>query len=200
MSEKNKSAKNTTKAEVKEKITLSALKLASELGWSYLTLRDIAEDSGVSLGELYSYVEHKDDLLVLIGRMIDREVLKNVHIVDDASISPREHLFDIMMDRYDILNDHREGIVAILDGFFCDPKQLVISMPHLCRSMSWMLESAGICTSGIRGAIKVTGLTGVYLKVLKTWKEDDTQDLSKTMAALDKALDRAESIANSFGF
>ncbi|MGN7438790.1 MAG: hypothetical protein ACTHOO_09125 [Alcanivorax sp.] len=200
MSEKNKSAKNTTKAEVKEKITLSALKLASELGWSYLTLRDIAEDSGVSLDELYSYVEHKDDLLVLIGRMIDREVLKNVHIVDDASISPREHLFDIMMDRYDILNDHREGIVAILDGFFCDPKQLVISMPHLCRSMSWMLESAGICTSGIRGAIKVTGLTGVYLKVLKTWKDDDTQDLSKTMAALDKALDRAESIANSFGF
>jgi len=203
MSEKKKpkkTNKTSAKADVKEQIALSALKLSYELGWNYLTLRDISEDTGLSLDEVYNHVEHKDDLLVLIGRMIDRQVLKDVHIVDDAEISPREHLFDVLMDRYEILNEHRDGIVAILDGFFCDPKQLVISMPHLCRSMSWMLESAGICTSGVRGAIKVTGLTGIYLKVLKTWKEDETQDLSKTMAALDKALDRAESIANSFGF
>lgn len=73
-------------------------------------------------------------------------------------------------------------------------------MPHLCRSMTWMMEAAGIETLGLRGALKVAGLTGVYLKVLKTWTEDDSPDLAKTMAALDKDLGRAESFANTLGF
>ena len=70
----------------------------------------------------------------------------------------------------------------------------------LCRSMSWMLEAAGMDTGGARGAMRVAGLSGVYLKTLKVWKKDDSPDLSKTMAALDKDLNRLEQFANSFGF
>ncbi len=44
------------------------------------------------------------------------------------------------------------------------------------------------------------GLTGIYLKVLKVWCDDESRDLSKTMAALDKALERGESVADTFGF
>ena len=203
MSEKKSSRKKNVKPDIqdmKDKIVSSALHLAVEQGWQYVTLRDIAEHSGVTLIDMYSCVEHKDDVLVLLGRLIDRRVLENVHFAEDDSTSSRDKLFDILMDRFDVLNDYRDGIVAILDSFICDPKQMVISMPHLCRSMSWMLESAGIETSGIKGAIKVTGLTGIYLKVLRVWKEDDSKDLSKVMAALDKALERAESMANNFGF
>ncbi len=205
MGEKKSDAKKNTdkksaKVEIKQKIVSSALALAVEQGWQYVTLQDIATRSGVSLTDLYDCVDHRDDILVLLGRMIDKKVLENVHYSDDDTTSARERVFDILMDRYDILNDHREGIIAILDSFMCDPKQVIISMPHLCRSMSWMLETSGIETSGIKGAIKVTGMTGIYLKVLRTWKSDESKDLSKTMAALDKSLDRAEGIANSFGF
>jgi len=131
--------------------------------------------------------------------MIDRRVL-DVIGEPDESISARDQLFDILMERFEILNDYRAPLVSILESFCFDPKQAVISCPHLLRSMSWMLEAAGIETPGVRGALKVAGLTGVYLKTLRVWRDDESPDMSKTMAALDKDLGRAEHVANMFGF
>ncbi|MGH1456939.1 MAG: TetR family transcriptional regulator [Alphaproteobacteria bacterium] len=192
------SAKKSKDADIKQKIVACALELAVEQGWEYTSLRDISARAEIKPAELYDVIDDKNDVLVLLGRMIDRRVLDGISIDDEAS--PRDRLFDIMMDRYEVLNDYRGGLVSILESFKCDPKQMVISFPHLCRSMSWMLETAGIETSGIKGALKVAGLSGVYLKVLRVWKDDESADLAKTMAALDKALERAESVADTLGF
>jgi AcrR family transcriptional regulator len=192
------STKNSKDTDIHHKIVIAALDLAVERGWEYTTLRDIAERSGVKPVDLYDVIEDKSDVLVLLGRMIDRRVLADLDIDDEGPA--RERLFDIMMDRYEVLNDYREGLMAVLESFKYDPKQIVISMPHLCRSMSWMLENAGIETSGVKGAIKVAGLSAVYLKVLRVWKSDDSADLGKTMAALDKALEGVERTADTLGF
>ncbi len=188
------------KIDIKQKILVSALYLAVEQGWEYTTLRDIAEHAGVSASDLYDTIDDKNDILVILGRKIDKEIMGNIDISDDDATSSRDRLFDIMMDRYEALNEYREGVVSILESFKYDPKQAVISMPHLCKSMGWMLEVSGIETAGIKGALKIVGLTGVYIKVLKIWAEDESVDLSKTMSALDKALERAEKAANILGF
>lgn len=194
-------AKKVNEAEVnpKDKIALAALELASMQGWETVTLYDIAEEAGMSMAELHAHVEDKFDVLGALGRMIDRKTLENLS-KPDPEISVRDALFDIFMDRFEVLGEHREGIVAILKSFKFDPKQAVISCPHLCRSIGWMLEAAQVNTNGITGAIKVTAMTGLYLKVLRVWMSDDTADLSQTMAALDKSLNRAEQFANSFSF
>jgi hypothetical protein len=87
----------------------------------------------------------------------------------------------------------------VLESFKSDPKQLIIGLPHLCKSMSWMLEAAGMDTLGLGGAARLFGLTGIYIKNLKVWVSDESADLGKTMASLDKDLSRAESLANSIG-
>lgn len=182
----------------KERVVEVALDLAVNLGWDHVSLRDVAEGSKLSLAELHEYFEEKSDILTALGRMIDRKVLENVAELE-ADLPIRDRLFDVMMERFDVLNDYRAGLVAIIRSFKLDPKQAVISMPHLCRSMTWMLEAAGVETVGFRGALKVTGLTGVYLDVLRVWKDDDSPDMGKVMAALDKDLGRAESVVNMFG-
>ncbi len=187
-----------SKGNIKEEAVHAALKLVAERGWEQVSLRDIAGALGIGLGELREYVEDKTDILVALGRMIDRKVLEAVGEGDSES-SPRDRLFDVLMERYEALNDYREGICAVLDSFLCDPKQAVIGLPHLARSMSWMLEAAGIGTEGVKGAVKVAGLTAIYLKVLKAWKEDESADLSKTMAALDGALGHADRMAGVLG-
>ena len=192
-------SKKDHKADQKQKIIAIALDLAVTQGWDRTILRDIAEKSGISLLELYDIFEDKTDILIQLDRMIDQTVLEGLGCFAPEA-SPKERLFDILMDRFAALNEYREGITAIIESFKYDPKQVVISMPYLCKSMAWMLEAAGIETNGIRGAIKVAGLTGLYLKVLRTWKEDISPDLSKTMSALDKALGTAEKTANTFGF
>ncbi|MEC7576790.1 MAG: TetR family transcriptional regulator, partial [Pseudomonadota bacterium] len=85
------------------------------------------------------------------------------------------------------------------ESFHYDPKQAVISCPHLCRSMSWMLEAAGIEVGGIKGAMKVAGLTALYIKTLRVWRSDESVDMAKVMAALDKDLGRVEGLALRFG-
>ncbi len=190
------SAKNK---DIKNKIIESALELAVSQGWEYTSLRDIAEHCNISAVQIHNEIDSKNDILVILGRIIDKQTLADIEITDD-DMSSRDRLFDIMMDRYDALNDYREGLAAIFESFKYDPKQMVISAPHLCRSMNLMLEIAGVETAGIKGALKVAGLTGIYIKVLKTWVSDESDDLSKTMSALDNALDRAEGVANTLGF
>ena len=103
------------------------------------------------------------------------------------------------MERFEVLNEYRSGLVSVLDSFKSDPKQFVIGLPHVCKSMSWMLEAAGMDTLGLRGAARLAGLSGIYIKNLRVWAGDVSPDLGKTMAALDKDLSRAESLANSIG-
>jgi hypothetical protein len=91
-------------------------------------------------------------------------------------------------------------MLSILQGFRGDPKEAVLSFPHLGRSMSRTLEAAGIETNGISGCVKVTGLIGIYLYTVRVWKADDSADMAQTMAALDKALDRTEALYNSVPF
>lgn len=187
-------AKKTT---AKEDAINAALTLTAERGWDNIGLSDIAEAGSLSLSDLYEYFDDKGDILSAYGRMVDRKVLEAVNNEDETA-TPRDRLFEIMMERFDVLNENREAVISILKSFCFDPKQAVISLPHLGKSMSWMLEAAGEDTGGIRGAVKVAGLTGIYLNVLRTWKEDDSPDMSKTMAALDRNLNRAEQVANSF--
>jgi hypothetical protein len=53
-----------------------------------------------------------------------------------------------------------------------------------------MLEAAGIESEGPVGAVKVQGLVLLWGRVLRTWFHDDEIGLSKTMALLDKELER----------
>ena len=194
-----KAAAKAKKVDLKTQIVLKALQLAEEQGWDQVTLGDIAREADLSLAELFDHVEDKMDVLALFGKMIDRQVLEVIG-EPDPSISPRDQLFDILMERYEILNDYRPGLLAVLESFKYDPKQALFSAPYLCRSMSWMLEAAGMETGGIRGALRVTGLSALYVKTLRVWKEDESPDLGKTMAALDKDLNKLEQAANTLGF
>ncbi|MFP4098366.1 MAG: TetR family transcriptional regulator [Alphaproteobacteria bacterium] len=206
MSKKNYSADMTGASEceggahdLKERIALASLTLAEARGWEQVALHDIALACGLSLRALHDVIDCKDDILVLFGRMVDRRMLEQAQSGGEDEGSVRERIFDRLMDRYEILNDYRPGLVAVARSLKYDPKQALVLMPRLCRSMSWVLESVGIGTSSVSGALKVAGLTGVYIKGLKVWMEDESPDLSKTMATLDKALKRSEEIFNRFG-
>ena len=92
------------------------------------------------------------------------------------------------------LNTHRTGVLAILDEFKGDPKQAVIVLPHLGRSMTRMLELSGMETRGIRGALRVAGLSALYVRTLHVWMQDESADMARVMATLDRDLKRAEGL------
>ena len=175
----------------------AALALAAERNWATVGIGDIARAAGLSLAALHELFDDKSDILAAYNRRVDRRVLESFG--GDAGDSARDRLFDILMERFDILNEDRAAIVSILTSFHTDPKEAVIAFPHLGRTMAWMLEAAGIETTGMTGAARVAGLGVAYLAALRIWKDDQSPDMGKTMAALDRYLDRGESIIKTLG-
>jgi hypothetical protein len=80
-----------------------------------------------------------------------------------------------------------------------DPALALWLGAQIPASMAWMLEAAGLEATGPKGAARAHGLAVVWLAAVRAWEKDDTQDLSPTMAALDRALDRADKAARSLG-
>jgi hypothetical protein len=75
-----------------------------------------------------------------------------------------------------------------------DPLLLLFTGLRIERSMRWTLEAAGVGSSGLPGHLKAKALLGVYLVALRAWLEDDSEDQSKTLAALDQALGQLERV------
>jgi ubiquinone biosynthesis protein COQ9 len=166
-------------------------------GWNGLTMRRVSAASGVSLAELRRRCPTPSVLLALHGRVVDQQVLEGT--VPDTGDTPRERLFDVLMRRIDAMQPHRRGILRLLDEALADPFLAFALASGLPGSMAWMLEAAQIGTNGFAGALRAQGLAAAWLYTVRAWARDTTEDLGPTMAALDRALDRAEQAARTIG-
>jgi len=173
----------------------AALALASKRDWANVTLADIAKGAGLDLAALSQMFECREDIVCAYERRVDADVLKNF----SSSGTERDKVFDILMERFDRLNQDRDAVLSILKASCTDPKQFIIGMPNVARSMAWMLEACEIETQGWRGALRVVGVTGVYAWALRSWRDDESADMAKTMASLDRSLNRMEQVAGTFG-
>lgn len=178
----------------------AAFDLAARLGWRHVGLADIAGESKLSLAKLYGRYGSKTEILIAFSRAIDTAVLAGAakpskdKSVEDESV--RDRLFDALMRRFEALGPYKEGLAAILRDGAGGPLALLCGGACLLRSMAWTLESAGVGSNGLKGRIRTKGLLAVYLSSLRVWLRDETEDLASTMAALDRRLARAESLAN----
>ncbi len=171
----------------------AALELAAIEGWSGLTLARIAEAAGLSLAELHAAFPSKGCLLDAFIRRIDDQVLAAGPA--DADDAARDRLFEVLMRRFDALAPRKAAVAAILRDIV-DPTVGLIGLPAVARSMAWTLEAAGLSSAGLGGLIRVQGLMLIYADAVRVWLRDDTPDMAKTMAALDKGLRRAESLVH----
>lgn len=186
----SKDTPKTDGVNARTKIIAAALNLAAEGQWQMIELVDIAEQAGVTASEAFELFDEKTDILAAYDRIVNRRAIEETDLSDDLPC--RDKLFDLVMERFDILNENRLALLNIMASFKGDPKEALLSFPHLGKSMTRLLEAAGMKTNGISGVLRVAGMVGLYLYVVKAWKDDESADMGKTMAALDKALDKCE--------
>jgi AcrR family transcriptional regulator len=185
------STRGVTRAIDLQALAEQALALADERGWNDVPLREVARRAGMPLAQLYRHCPSKWALLRAYARHIDQQVEADVE-PEDLQEPAKDRLFEVLMNRFDLLNDHKPAVRSILECTLRDPAQAFGGYGQLRRSMGRMLKAADISAAGVRGELRLNGLCGVYLLALRTWLDDDTADLSKTMAALDGYLRRVE--------
>ena len=171
-------------------------RVVADHGWDGVTLRRVAAASALPAAEIRARAPRGPrDLLALHMQAMDDAVL--VGTVPGQGGTARDRVFDVLMRRIDAMQPHRAGIVRLLEELRTEPLLALSLLAALPRSMQRLLEAAEIDASGLSGTLRVKGLLGVWLATLRAWAGDDSVALGPTMAALDRALDRAEQVART---
>ena len=171
-------------ADAKDRMVDAALALGARQSWRRTGMAEIAAEAGLSLAEAYAACPSKLMLLAAFHRRIDAAALVEAGGGDEP---PRDRLFDLLMRRFDALAPHREALKNILRDSLGHPAAL-LAMPALVNSMEWTLEAAGAAGDGWTRRLRAPILAGIYLSVFIAFLRDDSSDLAKTMAELDRRL------------
>jgi AcrR family transcriptional regulator len=173
-------------------LVTAAFRLAAEEGWRKVNVAAAARAAGLSLPEARARFPSRAAILLRFGRLADQAALQ-----DAPSEGPvRDRLFDLLMRRFDVLQTNRDGVKALLRALPTDPATALLLACATKRSMRWMLQGAGVTATGPRGEIQVRGLLAIWLWGVRAWERDESEDLSGTMAVIDKALERGEQVAS----
>ena len=176
----------------KKKIAINTLKILKIKVWEKITLEEIKKKSRIKSFE--KNIKNKQDLLKTINQYFDYSLsLKSKYIEKSNN---KDMIFEVVMMRFDILQNHREGIISIFNSFKKKPNELILLLPDLLTSIEKMIGYTKISSRGIIDKVIIKGVFIIYLSSFLIWIKDDTSSLDKTMIALDNYLDRASGIFN----
>lgn len=181
--------------EFDQALVASAYKVIAESGWSALSVATAARAADLPLDRARARFSSRQAILARFSTMADQHALA----LATTEGLVRDRLFDIVMRRIDALQMHRPGVLALLRDLPRDPLTALALAPLSMRSMRWLLDGAGIETNGPRGLLRTNGMLAVWLYTVRAWRDDESEDLSATMAALDRALARADQAEASLG-
>jgi AcrR family transcriptional regulator len=173
----------------------AAFEMAADHGWHRMSIAGAARRAGLALDRARLRFPHRGAVLVRFGREADRLALTAA--TRDAPV--RDQIFDMLMRRFDALQTHRTGVLALFRALPAKPHLALMLTCANLYSMGWILEAAGVSTMGPIGQLRRKGLLAVWLWAVRAWRNDETVDLSVTMAALDHALTRAETAEGWLG-
>ncbi len=171
----------------------SAFSEIAARGWTQFRLADAARAASLPLARTRRRFPAREVVLIRLGQFADEAALADTEQAELAGgppASPRERVFDMMMRRVDVFQQHRPGLLAVLDALPTDPATALLLAGATRASLRWLAEAAGLRLGGIDGALRLGGLYAVWLAAVQAWRRDESVDLAGTMAALDRALDR----------
>lgn len=175
----------------RDKAVDALMALLAENPIEEIGLAEVAGRAGLKLSQLRAEFGSVLAIFAAHVKDIDRAVLAGGD-ADMVEESPRERLFDVLMRRLDALAPYKEAVRSIMHSARCNPGLALALNAMAVRSQHWMLEAAGISSTGPRGALRAQGAALMFARVLSVWVNDEDEGLDRTMAALDRGLASAE--------
>jgi AcrR family transcriptional regulator len=178
-------------------LTQALFRVIAAHGWRGVTPARLAAESGLPASALLARYPSRLGLLKSFADVVMDEVA--VGTVPGQGGTPRDRLFDVLMRGLDALAPYQPGLRRLMAEMYTDAVLAGAMAPQFQRSMERMLDLAEIDSGGLKGRLRAAGLTAVWIRAVHVWSGDISEELGPTMAALDRALERAEQAARSFG-
>ena len=183
----------------RDKIVEAFLALLAEQPFERVDLRAIAQRAEISLADLRKEFGSVFDVLAAFVRNTDEKVLAAGLDPELSGTPARERLFDVLMQRLEILKPYRAAIQSLARSARRNPPFALALNGLSLRSAQWMLAAAEIDSGGLQGCVRAQGLVMVMARTYGVWLDDDDPGLARTMAALDRELANGERAINLFG-
>lgn len=178
-----------------------AFEIIAETGWRGFTFSQLAERAELPLTEVRQTFQGKAGLLDALNERLDHGMLA-VDAEDLVGLPPKDRVFELLMSRIEAMAPLRAGLCRLMRDARFDAELLAMTACRIDRSLTWLQDAAdlpgknsGSLAAQIQKQVQRRILGAIYLQVLNIWSTDDSEDLSKTMAALDKQLRRVERLA-----
>lgn len=160
-------------------------------GWAHVNCAEIATTSDIKVKVAFVEFRNRYAYVTELIRSIDAEMLANSDL-NMGEEPARERLFDVLMTRFDAMQDHKPLIIALNKAAKKDPL-LSLHLLALSRlTTDWIMDIARISPSGLMGIARSKGALAAYGRTFMVWLEDDSEDMAKTMSCLDKTLRKGE--------
>ncbi|MCZ4299210.1 TetR/AcrR family transcriptional regulator [Henriciella marina] len=167
----------------------AALELAKTIDWRDLTLSAIAERAGLSLKDFHG-VADKAKISDAVEAWLDDAMSEGSTNEDET---PRTRLFDVIMMRFDRMEEHREAMLSLIEWRQTQPARLLNLIAARHTTASWALSCSGLDGSGdFPKPIRTTAIAWALAQAEIAWRKEDSADMSRTMAKLDGELRKME--------
>jgi ubiquinone biosynthesis protein COQ9 len=177
-----------------KKIAKTTLILLEKKSLDSINIDFVFKKAGVNNKNIRKNFDKKIMLLTNINRYIDsrlKDLGKNIE-----NSNPKDMLFEIIMLRFDVLQEYRSSIINIFNYFKKNPKNSLVILPSFLESMILISKLSKIKTNGLKGNLKIKGILIIYLSTFLVWLKDKGQSMEKTMTSLDQYLEKASKIIN----
>ena len=172
-----------------EKGVRAALKCAETEKWSSLSLANIADEAGLGLKDFHG-VADKEDLTSAVEPFFDAAMSEGSFDKDETA---RTRLFDVIMMRFEAMEDVRDGAMSYLRWRDRSFDGLALRLKARAATSKWALASSGLDgASKLPRGVQLTALAWAIAQAERAWREETSPDLSRTMAALDAELIKLE--------
>jgi len=152
-------------------IVLAAIKLFSQKGFHKTTLRELADETGLSYGNIYDYIGSKEDIFSLIHDYAANLTTKAVHESIKNVIDPIEKLRRIVRAEFNLMDQMADAILLIYQ------ESHILSKPFLYKLLKKERQHVNLIEQAIEESLK-TGqlrdcnvrLTANFIKsMIDTW-------------------------------
>lgn len=179
-----------------EKGVLAALELAESRPWSALTLSDIAVAAGLSLNDFHGLAS-VESLAEAAERHFDKAMSGEGIDLDET---PRERLFDVIMLRFEAMEERRAGVLSLVRYREQSPLRLARHLAARKASADWALVSAGLdgADQAVPRDIRSVAVAYAMVQAERAWRKETDPGFARTMSKLDEELRKLEDSAGRF--
>ena len=178
--------------EIEKKYITTGFDLIKDIGWEAFSIEKLSVKENIPLNDLKVYFKCKYSIVDRFSKMIDKKIESKLRIQDFNNSSKKDILFELIMMRFDEMEEFKSSLARVLDASKNKPLLISIITKNVLNTMDFFLELSNSYNNYAFDVLKKNFLFLIYSITFKTWLSDNTEELSKTMAELDRLLSTAE--------